>query len=344
VADTRFFCRTGPFPLGALAQHVGAELSKSISACLEIDDLASLDAAGARDLSLFCDCTYRETAARSLAGAMITTRKLGALIPDAPCLLYVADPRVSFAHIAYLFYPVRAVKGCIHETAVIDPGATLGQGCRIDAGAKIGNGVALGKSCHVEANAVIGDGVVTGDDCVIGANTTIRNALIGARVRIASNACIGGEGFGFVPTPKGLLRMAQLGRVMIGNDVEIGSNTSIDRGTVGDTVIGAGTVIDNLVQIAHNVSIGRNCVLAGQAGLAGSVTVGDNVSIGGRVAIRDHVTIGSNARIAGGSGVMRNVGEGEDLGGYPAVPIRQWHRQTVGLANFGKKPKGTLPH
>jgi UDP-3-O-[3-hydroxymyristoyl] glucosamine N-acyltransferase len=341
MADTRFFRRCGPFSLGNIAEHLGANLSSPVSAELQIHDLATLETAGAHDLSFFNDCAYEKAAAHSRAGAVITTRKLSPLIPPAISVLCVADPRLAFAHAGRLFYPSRALEGGVHPLALVDPRATVGDGSQIDAGARIGRGVTLGMNCHVESNAVIGDGVSIGDDCLIGANSTIRHALIGSRVRIASNSCIGGEGFGFVPAPTGLFRMAQLGRVIIADDVEIGSNSAVDRGTVGDTIIGRRTVIDNLVQIGHNVHIGRNCVLAGQAGIAGSAEIGDNVLIGGQAAVADHVKIGSNARIAGRSGVMRDIPDGEVWGGYPAVPIRQWHRQTSGLARlFGRKSKG----
>jgi UDP-3-O-[3-hydroxymyristoyl] glucosamine N-acyltransferase len=178
---------------------------------------------------------------------------------------------------------------------------------------------------------VLGEGVMLGDDCRIGANTTISHALLGARVEVATSVSIGGQGFGFVPGPKGLVRMLQLGRVIIEDDVEIGANCAIDRGATGDTVIGAGTVLDNLVQIGHNVRLGRHCVLCGQVGIAGSTIVGDGVMIGGQTAISDHVKIGSGARIAGNSGVMRDVEPGGVVGGFPAMPIRDWHRQTAGL-------------
>jgi UDP-3-O-[3-hydroxymyristoyl] glucosamine N-acyltransferase len=340
VADGRFYRCIGPFSVGAIAQHVGAELSSSILRDRQIHDLAALDAADTCDLSYFSDRSFRQVAASSRAGAVITTTKLGPLVPNGTCLLYVTDPRLAFMRAAQLFYPAPAVEVGIHATAVVDSQSKLGQGCRIDAGANIGRGAILGSGCHVEPNAVIGESVAIGNDCVIGANTTIRNALIGSRVRIASNSSIGGEGFGFVRESKRLLRTVQLGRVIIADDVEIGNNSAIDRGAVADTVIGSGTVIDNLVQIGHNVQIGSNCVLAGQVGIAGSVMIGDNVMIGGRTAICDHVVVGSNARVAGASGVMRDVGEGEVVGGYPAIPIREWHRQTIGLTGlFDRGPK-----
>jgi len=334
VTDTRLLRRSGPFSLGSIAQHIGANLSRPALAELSMHDVATLESAGANDISLFTDGAYRLAAAGSRAGAIITTRRLGALLPDGICFLYVADPRLAFALVGRLFYPVRMLEAGIHPTALVDSRAGIGQGCQIDAGAKVGRDVTIGQGCHIEANAVICDGASIGHDCLIGANSTIRHALIGSRVRIGSNSCIGGEGFGFVRTPKGLLRQTQLGRVIIDDDVEIGSNSCVDRGALGDTLIGRGTVIDNLVQVAHNVRIGCNCVLASQVGIAGSAELGDNVMIGGQVAIADHIKIGSNARIAARSGIMRDVPEGETWGGAPAVPIREWHRQTATLARL----------
>ena len=334
MADRRFFRRSGPFSLASIAQHVGANLSRPALAELPVHDLATLDAAGPNDVSLFSDGAYRQAAASSRAGAMITTRKLGGLVPDEIGLLFVPDPRLAFALVSGLFYPVHTLEPGIHATALVDPCAMIGEGCQIDAGVNIGRDVSIGRGCHIEANVLIGEGVTIGETSLIGANSTLSHALIGSRVRIGRNSCIGGEGFGFVPTPNGLMRLTQLGRVIIEDGVEIGSNSSVDRGALGDTLIGRGTVIDNLVQIAHNVRIGRDCVLAAQVGIAGSSEIGDNVMIGGQAAIMDHMKIGSNARIAGCSGVMREVPEGEIWGGSPAVPIRQWHRQSTVLARL----------
>ncbi len=273
----------------------------------------------------------------------MTSHELGRHAPDGMCLLFAAEPRLAFARVGHLLYTATPLEPGVNTAAQVHPSAMIGRGSQIDAGAVIGRDVKIGERCHIGCHAVLGAGVVVGDDCRIGAHTAISNAIIGARVEIASCGSIGGQGFGFVPGPKGPLRMLQIGRVIVENDVEIGANCAIDRGATGDTVIGAGTVIDNLVQIGHNVRLGRNCVLSGQVGIAGSTVLGDGVMVGGQAAISDHLTIGSRARIAGKSGVMRDVEPGGTVGGYPAVPIRQWHRQTAGLLRLFKRKGGAPP-
>jgi UDP-3-O-[3-hydroxymyristoyl] glucosamine N-acyltransferase len=338
MADPRFFGRIGPFSLGDLARHVGAELSDPNAENLVIDDIAALEEAETGHISVFSDRRYEDLLVSTRASAVITSRDLARYAPSGHCLLIVAEPRLAYAQIGHLFYPLSALIPGTGAGAQIGPGVKIGAGSQIDAGAVVGPAVEIGQRCHIASSVVLGAGVVLGDDCRIGANTVITHALIGARVKIAPNATIGSDGFGFVPGPKGLVRMLQLGRVLIEDDVEIGANTAIDRGATGDTVIGAGTVLDNLVQIGHNVRLGRHCVLCGQVGIAGSTIVGDGVMMGGQAAISDHIKIGSGARIAGKSGVMRDVEPGQAVGGCPAVALRQWHRQTAGLARlFGAK-------
>ena len=341
MTDDRFFRRNGPFSINELALCAGASVPDGASSQLMVRDVAALDAAEAGDISVFCDHRQSGLFETSRASVVITNARLSELPHNGCALLVVRDPRLAFALVGHKFYPRDAPEAGTGTNTQVDRTAILGAGCRIDFGAMIGPGAEIGARCHIGANAVIGAGVSIGEDTTIGANTTVSHALIGRGVQIGSNVSIGGEGFGFVPAATGLVPVRQLGRVIIEDHVRIGGNCAVDRGTFGDTTIGAGTAIDNLVQIAHNVRIGRSCVIAGQAGVAGSTTIGDFVMIGGQAAISDHLMIGAHARIAGKSGVMRNVARGEAVAGCPAIPARQWHRRTVALARLAaRKPAG----
>jgi UDP-3-O-[3-hydroxymyristoyl] glucosamine N-acyltransferase len=339
MSDKRFFRADGPFVLGEIAARAGARLSSPEQAEIVIRDLAELASAGDGDVALFCDAAFAQDFAHCHASAIVTSEKLAAYPHNGCAMLLADDPRAAFARIGRMFYPGKVSSGRIHPSARIAAGARIGEEVEIAAGAVIGEGAAVGARCRIGANAVIEPGVVIGEGSSVGANSSISHALIGKRVAIGSNVGIGGEGFGFLPCPKGPMKVSQLGRVVIEDGVEIGSNCAVDRGCLGDTVIGAMTAIDNLVQIGHNVRIGKACVLAGQTGVAGSTVIGDRVMVGGAVSISDHLTIGDGARIAGKSGVMRDVAPGETVAGYPAVPARRWHRQTAALARLiARKP------
>jgi UDP-3-O-[3-hydroxymyristoyl] glucosamine N-acyltransferase len=337
MADARFFHRAGPFALSDIAVLIGAEPLPPEDEPLSILDIATLEAAEPGHISVFSDARYIDALNSSRAGAIIISRKLAHHAPASHRLLYVKDPRRAYAQVGRLFYPAQEPISGAHARAVIHPSAHIGQGTQIDPGAVIGRDVDIGERCHIGPNVVIGDGVLIGDDCRIGANCAISHALIGHRVEIETCVTIGSQGFGFVPGPAGLERMLQLGRVIIEEGVKIGANCAIDRGATEDTVIGAGCVLDNLVHIGHNVRLGRHCVICGQVGIAGSTVVGDGVMMGGQTGVADHLTIGSGAQIAAKSGVMRNVAAKAVVGGFPAMPIKDWHRQTLGIARLSKK-------
>ncbi len=210
---------------------------------------------------------------------------------------------------------------------------------RLGPGVVVGPGAAIGAGTEVGAHAVIGPGVQIGRHGRIGPHAVIGCALIGDRVRILAGAVVGEAGFGVAGSKEGAMDMPQLGRVILQDGVTIGANACIDRGAYDDTVIGENTKIDNLVQVAHNVRIGRNCVLAAHTGISGSVTVGDGVMFGGRAGIADHVDIGAGAKIAAASGVMKNVPAGEVWGGSPARSLRKWMRETAWLAAQARRER-----
>jgi UDP-3-O-[3-hydroxymyristoyl] glucosamine N-acyltransferase len=323
--------------LAVIAAHAGAVLQQPERGAVLIHDLASLGHAEHDDLSVFCDAGHADAFGASRAAAIVTSERLSRLPHNGCAILLCDDPRLAFARISTLFYPRMAGLGGCHSASHVAADAILGAGVEVGPGAVIEPGAMVGAASRIGANTVIGAGVEIGESCAIGPNCSISHALIGHHVVIASNSSIGGEGFGFAPSRSGMTKLGQLGRVVIGNHVDIGNNVCIDRGSLGDTVIGDGTALDNLVHVAHNVHIGKGCVFAGQAGVAGSTIIGDYVMVGGQAAIKDHLTIGTGARIAGKSGVIRDVADGETVGGLPAMPIRQWHRQTGALARLASR-------
>jgi UDP-3-O-[3-hydroxymyristoyl] glucosamine N-acyltransferase len=238
--------------------------------------------------------------------------------------------------VAQAFYPSPAPVAWISPSAHVDSSARIGADCWIDHGVVIGAGVEIGDRCRIGSHAVIGAGVVIGADGTIGANATVQCALIGAKVNIYPGARIGQDGFGFAMGVQGHLKVPQLGRVIIGNNVEIGANTTIDRGAGPDTVIGDGCWIDNLVQIGHNVQLGRGCVVVAQVGISGSTQFGDFVAAGGQSGFAGHLKIGSGAKIAAQAGVIGDVPAGQTYGGYPAVPRLEWLRQSVILGKMAR--------
>ena len=256
-------------------------------------------------------------------------------------LIKVKNADVAMALILELFAPEAPVfDEDIHPTAVVHPTAAIGRGCKIGAGAYVGKGVQLGNDVILYANTTILDGTTIGNNTTIWPGVVIRErCVIGSHCIIHPNATIGADGFGFIPSPdgRGLIKLPHIGNVVIGNGVEIGANSCVDRGKFSATVVGDGCKIDNLVQIGHNSKMGRSCIMAGASGLAGSVTLGDGVVIGGGVCISDHVTLGNGVQVGGMSGVINNFGDGKKVLGYPAVEARDALRQWAVLKRLAKE-------
>jgi len=340
MADRRFFDRAGPFSIAEIAGRIGAEIAGAGAADRAILDVAPLESAGPDDLAFLDNRRYVDAFRKTRAGAVIVNPKLAANAPASATLLLTPQPYRAYALAAQSFYPEPAPEPGIAASAVIDPSAHLGAGCRIEANAVIGARAQIGARSLIGANAVIGHGAVLGDDVRVGANASLSHCIIGSRVRIYPGVRIGQDGFGFAPDPAAPVKVPQLGLVRIGDDVEIGANTAIDRGAGPDTVIGSGTMIDNLVQIGHNVQIGRGCVIVAQVGISGSTRLGDYVMIGGQGGLTGHLTIGDGARIGAQAGVLRDVKPGETVLGSPAIPIAEFHYITTFIRRLAAKKRG----
>ena len=256
--------------------------------------------------------------------------------PAGTSLIRVPDPELAFATLIGLFHPHVSPPSGVHETAVVDASATLGAEISVGPNTVIGRESVIGDRVRIGPNVVIEAGVRIGDDSELGpCSVVMRDSVLGERVVLASGVRVGVDGFGYARGPEGAVKIPQIGACRIENDVEIGANSTIDCGAIGDTVIGRGTKIDNLVHIGHNVRIGEHCMIVAQVGVAGSVTVGDGVQLGGQAGIGGHLVIGPGARIGGQSGVFGDVPAGATYSGYPARPHRQSLRS---YAMLGKLP------
>jgi UDP-3-O-[3-hydroxymyristoyl] glucosamine N-acyltransferase len=340
MADPRFFDTQGPFTLAELARTANAELGPNSNPEQLIHDVAPLDTAGPDALSFLDNPKYVDAFRNSKAGACVVAAKFAGDAPSGMGLLLSERPYRSYAHIAQAFYPrVHAETSDHHPSAFIDPTATIGKDCMIGANAVISAKAQLGDRAIVGAGAVIGDAVTVGAETEIGANTTLSHCEIGAQCLLHPGVRIGQRGFGFDMSAEGHLDVPQLGRVIVGNDVEIGANSCIDRGSGPDTVVGDGCKIDNLVQIGHNVHLGRGCVVVAQSGIAGSAHLEDFVVLAAQAGIAGHIRIAAGTQIAARSGAMRDTQPGDKLAGNPAIAAREYFRQMAVLAKLTKERK-----
>ena len=340
MADSRFFQKIEKLTLGDIAKIGDAALPEGADASRVFTDVAGLETADGNAVSWAFIPKVREVLAQTKAGAVVVPEKFLPFVPQGCIPLVAADPHRSYGLIAQAFYP-RKLNPVISDKAVVDPSAKIGAGCQIDAGAVIGSAAEIGPNTHIGPNAVIGAGVVLGAECTVGAAATVSHCIAGSKVYIYPGAHIGQDGFGFAMSPKhGPTKVPQLGRVLIGDDVEIGSGTTVDRGAMSDTVIGSGTRIDNLVQVAHNVKLGKCNIMVSQVGIAGSCAFGDFVTAGGQAGFAGHLQIGTGATIAAQSGLMADVPAGATVMGSPAVPARDFMRQVLAIQSLGRKKDG----
>ncbi|MBP7190110.1 MAG: UDP-3-O-(3-hydroxymyristoyl)glucosamine N-acyltransferase [Rickettsiaceae bacterium] len=337
MIDEKFYSKKLPRTLQEVADYLSCNIISP--SCVNprefvINSIAPIETAGAGDLTFLNNDKYESKLASSGASACIIKFGLSENLHKNMCFLESKEPYYSYAQSIDLFY---APKVSEPSSNPIHPSAVIGKNVKMGHHVVIGEGAEIGDGCEISHSSFIGAGVKIGKNARIGASVSIEYSIIGDNVVILSGARIGQDGFGFATSAGKHYKIFHLGRVLIGNDVEIGANTTIDRGSLNDTVIEDSVRIDNLVQIAHNVQIGTGSIIVAQAGIAGSSKIGKYCALGGQVGISGHITIADMVQIAGQGGAIQNIDQvGAILGGTPAVPIRDWHKQSIILKNLVK--------
>lgn len=343
MSEPRFLKAGKGLTIAEIADLLGVPLTEGVPAEQRIFGIAPLDRAGPRDLSFLEKGSFADVAGKTRAGICLVSPRLRARLPAHVVALEVRDPFRSYVAVSRVLFadalrPASLVEQeGISPHAIIDPTARLEENVTIDPGAVIGPRVEIGSGSVIGANAAIGAEVRIGRDCTIAAQCSLVHTLIGDRVTIHAGCQIGHDGFGYSMGLGGHLKIPQVGRVIIQDNVEIGAGTMIDRGAIRDTVIGEGTKIDNLCQIGHNVSIGRHCVIVANAAIGGTVTIEDYVVLGGRVTIAPQTVVGEGSQIAAMTGLHGTVPAGARWAGVPGKPAKQWMREIFMLERLTRR-------
>jgi len=335
IGDARFFTRSGPHSIATVAEAAGGTIPETD---LLLTGVAPLQAAGPDEVSFLDNRRYAAALEKTSAGSVIIHPEMLARVPAGVVPIITTEPYAGWARVAALFYPTPPLRPGVHPTAFVADSASVDGSAEVGPFAFVEAGAKIGPRCRIAPHVTIAQGVVIGPDCRIGAHASLSHAVLGARVYVYPGARIGQEGFSFASTKSGFISVPHLGRVVLGDDVEVGANTTIDRGSTGDTTIGDGSRLDNLVQIGHNVSLGRCCVVVAQVGVSGSVVLEDFVQIGGQAGVAGHLRVGQGARIGAQAGVMSDVPPGAAQVGSPAQPRQEVFRQIATLKRLAQKP------
>ena len=326
MSKNHFYEKKGPYPLNEIVKVISCDNTFVNKNNVVIHGFETLNNATDNDITFLNSQKYKDFSLKTKAAACITTSNLSKFLPEKCIKLNVKNVLFAVTQASKMFYP----------KAHIDiPDETLKDSSKINKNypdvkfgknVLIGDNVKIGKNTHIGSNTIIESNVILGENCLIGSFVIIKNSFIENNVHIQDGSKIGVKGFGFIPIKNKNLRTPHIGKVILEEGVEIGANSTIDRGSMSDTIIGKNTFLDNQVHVAHNVKIGKNCMIAGQVGFAGSSTLGDNVSIGGQAGISGHLNIGNNVKIGGGSGVINDIPDNQQVMGYPAIPLKEFKK------------------
>jgi len=327
MPENQFFEKKGPFPLSEITKIIGCSGDYSKESNFKIDSFESLDTASSSDITFLNSSKYQNLSLKTKAGFCITSQKFLEFLPKDCIKLYVKNVLFAVTQVTLLFFPNADIDFPDKDLSNAENLLSLYNNVNFGKNVLIGKNVVIGNNTYISSNTIIESNVRIGENCVIGSFVNIRNSLISNNVYIQDGSKIGVKGFGFIPNINKNIRTPHVGKVILEEGVEIGANSTIDRGSLSNTVIGRNTFLDNQVHVAHNVHIGKNCMIAGQVGFAGSSTIGDGVVIGGQAGISGHLKIGDNVKIGGGSGVVNDIPNNARVMGYPAIPLKDFAKQ-----------------